>query len=131
MHSWGDEDFDWIGLDNAIDYIHTNLVRWGRINVRQSKEKFGTARIYCSLGFYHLLSITHPGHVSWKGRYPNWLFKLDIHILSPIIEKLNFVVIPYQAWVYKTVYKNAVQKYPHLKKEIICAADYPQLLKGV
>ena len=67
-HDWSDETFDWKGLNEAVDFLDKNLRRFGHIAVRQSKEKFGTARIYCSLGFSQLHDITHPGYV--YSRYP-------------------------------------------------------------
>jgi hypothetical protein len=130
MHTWSEEDFDWESLDKAIDYIHRNLVRWGRINVRQSKEKFGTARIYCSLGWTSLLSITHPGYMHYRP-YPKWLVKFDIYVLSRIIPYLNYVVLPYHKWLYRKIYSNAVKSYPHIKEEITCMADFRDLLKGL
>lgn len=130
MHDWGEDDFDWEGLNEAINYIDYVLVNYGRINVRQSKEKFGTARIYCSLGWDCFLNITHPRYVHYRP-YPNWLKTFDIFYLSRIIPYLNWFVVPYQKWIYKLAYKNAVKKHPHLKAEICCYADYRELLKGL
>lgn len=125
MHYWGDKSFDWLGLDKAIDIIEKDLRFW-RISVRQTKEKFGTARIYCRLGWYCLLDITHPGYTFY--RYPKWLMTFDIFILSRIIPFFNFIVLPIHKKVYHDAYKKAVIKYPHLKEEICCMADYVDLL---
>jgi hypothetical protein len=129
MHMWGDEDFDWKGLDQAIRFIDTNLVRWGRISVRQSKEKYGTARIYCSLGWHQFHSITHPRSVF--NRYPRWLWDLDCKYGSKIVRFLFGWVVNYHCWLYRKVYSLAVKKWPHLKEEILCCADYDELLKGL
>lgn len=127
MHYWGDKSFDWKGLDEAIDFIDNNLVKWGRINVSQSKEKFGTARIYCQLGWYQFLNITHPR--SCFNRYPQWLWDIDCKIGTSIVPILfNWFIVPYQKWVYRTIYKKACEKYPHLIEEICCMADYIELL---
>jgi len=127
MHTWGEEDFDWEGLDKAVSFIHANLLRFGRIEVRQSKEKFGTARIYCSLGFSQLHSITHPGHC--YNRYPKWLWNLDCIYGSKLIPFLfNWWVVPYQKFVYRKVYQEACKRWPHLEKEICCCADFRELL---
>lgn len=127
MHNWGDETFDWNGLDEAIDFIHTNLVRWGRIGVRQSKEKFGCARIYCSFGFNQLFSITHPGYA--YSRYPQWLWNWDCVWGSRIIPWLfNWWVVPYHKWLYRKVYELACKKWAHLTTEICCDADFRELL---
>lgn len=129
MHIWGDEDFDWVGLNKAIRFIETNLVRWGRIGVHQAKEKFGTARIYCSLGWHQFHSITHTGHCF--NRYPKWLWNLDCDYGSKIVGFLFGWVVHYHAWLYRTVYWMAVKKWPHLKEEILSCADYNELLKGL
>lgn len=132
MHQWGDTDFDWEGLDWCINYLNINLTRWGRINVRQTKEKFGTLRCYCSLGWYSLLDITHPcsGYIHDRC-YPEWLITFDIYILSKIIPYLNYIILPYHKWLYRKLYKDCVKKYPHLQEEILCMADYPELLKNL
>ena len=129
MHDWGDETFDWEGLDSAIRFIATNLVRWGRINVRDYKEKWGTARIACTLGWYQFHSITHPR--SCFRRYPRWLWKLDCRYGSKICKVLFWWVVPYHCWLYRTVYWLACQRWANLKTEICCSADYPELLRGL
>lgn len=125
MHNWGEKNFDWAGLDEAIIYINKNLKKW-RISVRQSKEKYGSARIYCSLGWNSLLSITHPGYCWYP--YPRWLQWLDIFYLSRFIRKLNFIIMPIHKWAYRRTYKKACEMYPHLITEICCMADYVELL---
>ena len=124
MHYWG-EEFDWENLDRAIDLIVKRLKRF-RIGVRQSKEKFGTCRIYCGLGWCYLHDITHPGHVFC--RYPKWLRTLDFCVFSKIIKVLNYIILPIHKKVYRDAYKAAVDKYPHLKTEICCCADFIELL---
>lgn len=126
MHLWGEEGFDWKGLDDAINIIDKELRFW-RIDVRQSKEKYGTARIYCSLGWTCLLNITHPGYFHY-GPYPKWLRNLDIFYLSNIVHRFNWLVVPIHKWAYKRAYKKAVDKYPELINEICCMADYVELL---
>ena len=129
MHSWGDEGVDWKGIDDAAEFIGVNLRRWGRVNVRQYKEKFGTVRVYCSFGWHKFHNITHPG---WcRGQYPDWLWHLDCDIGSLVIKPINYVIVPYQRWLYRLFYRIAVKKWPHLRREILCAADYSDLLKGL
>lgn len=127
MHAWGDKDVDWKGINDAAEYIGTNLRRWGRVNVTQWKEKYGTVRVYCSFGWYQLFSITHPGYV--YSRYPKWLWSLDCAVLSRFVTKLNFLVIPLQVRLYKHLYKKALEKWPHLRLEILSGADHSELLK--
>jgi len=132
MHRWGDKDVDWEGIEESAKYIGTNLRRWGRVSVRQYKEKYGTVRVYCSLGWHSLFSITHPGWVSYKvAKYPKWLMTLDIFYLSKVIPYLNYIVLPYHKWLYRKLYSDMVKKHSHLRKEILCMADYAELLKGI
>ena len=130
MHNWGDKNIDWVGISDSARYIGHNLRRWGRVSVRQYKEKFGTVRVYCSLGWFSFHHITHPGHMF--SRYPKWLWKFDCKIGSVIVPFLfNWFIMPYHKWLYKKLHKDMVIKYPHLKEEILCMADYDELLKGL
>jgi len=130
MHCWGDENVDWKGIDDSASYIALNLRKWGRVGVRDWKEKYGTVRIYCSLGWHQLHCITHPGHCF--SRYPKWLWILDCKYGTKIIPFLfNWFIVPYHKWLYRKLYKDMVKKYPHLKKEITCMADYNELLEGI
>jgi len=56
-HYWGDEDFDWKALDEAMYEGATIMRRYGRIWV-STKEKYGTARwdIYLSSSKYPFLT---------------------------------------------------------------------------
>ena len=129
MHCYGDKNVDWEGIDESAQYIGENLKKWGRVNVRQWKEKFGTVRVYCSLGWKNLLNITHPGYVHYRP-YPKWLMTFDIFYLSRIIPFLfNWFIVPYHKWLYRKLYFDMVKKYSHLKEEILCMADYDELLK--
>ena len=125
MHQWGEEDFKWEYLDKAIHMIAEDLRFW-RIVVTQSKEKYGTCRIYCSLGWNCLLNITHPGYCWYP--YPKWLIRLDLYVLSRIIPKLNFLILPIHKWAYRNAYKKAVDMFPEIEEEICCMADYVELL---
>lgn len=129
MHSWGEEGVDWHGISGAANEIGDFLVKWGRINVRDTKEKWGMCRCYLSLGWYQFHSITHPR--SMFSRYPKWLWHLDCWYFSKIVRILNFLVIPYHKWLYKLAYKRAVIKRPHLIAEILSGADFNELLVGL
>jgi hypothetical protein len=127
MHQWGTEGVDWAGISEAARFIATNLVRWGRVGVRDWKEKYGTVRVYCGLGWYQLHSITHPRHCF--ARYPQWLWALDCRVGSRIVRPLNWLVVPYHKWLYRRVYGQALKKWPHLRLEILAGADYAELLQ--
>ena len=125
MHHWGDENVDWAGISNAAEFISLGLRKWGRVNVRQHKEKYGLVCVYLSLGLQWWPQLTHPGHVYnrwprwtwWLQSRPRWLFWL-----------LNLAVMPYHKWLYLEYYRRAVTKWPHLKQDIIRGADIEALL---
>lgn len=99
MHRWGDKGVDWQAISEAASYIGKGLRKWGRVTVFDYKEKWGTVRVYCSFGLLGL-----PGHL------------------------LNWILIPYQEWLYLHLYKKAVAKWPHIRLEILSEADWPELL---
>ena len=129
MHTWGDKDVDWPGITKAACEIGSFLRRWGRVDVRQWKEKWGTVRVYCSFGWHQLHSITHPGYSF--SQYPQWLWRLDCRVFSRFVYLLNWFVVPWHAWLYRVAYARAVRRRPHLRREILCCADWPELLKGL
>ncbi len=129
-HIWGEEGVDWAGIDAAASYIGRYLRKWGRVSVTQTKEKFGTARVYCSFGWYQLHSITHPGYV--RSRYPKWLWEIDCLYIAKILPRLtDWAVGPYHKWLYRRAYKLALRKWPHLAAEILMGADWTELLMGL
>ena len=125
MHNWGDEDSQGRDIchrvDEAATYIGEWLRKWARVNVMQFKEKFGTVRVYCSFGWEDLGSITHPG---WCWR-PRWVRRWYW------IRHFNRIVIPIQVKMYRCRYIKAIKKWPDLKEEILCCADYDEFLRGL
>jgi len=128
MHNWGDEDVDWNGINDAAAYIGYWLRKYARMNVNDVKEKYGTVRIYCSFGWYGLHSVFRPGYV-W---YPKWWpMRLDFWLANTwVFGKLNDLVVKLQQKAYVWRYKKAVEKWPHLYKEIVSMADYGELFEG-
>lgn len=118
--------------DEAASYIGRGLRKWGRINVSQYKEKFGTVRVYCSLGYYEILhGLFYPGYAYYQ--FPKWLVEVD-HFLSFTLRlnvPLNWVAIPYHKFLYRRYYREAVRRWPGIRRRILGSADYPELLKGV
>lgn len=168
FHHWSEDDFDWGGLGKAIDFIDKYITRWGRIQLHQSKEKFGTARIYCHIGITMFHDLIHPRGVrclylypitrrlntlSWKGTslvsmiadglykpvdfISTMLWSLDCRYGSkfiawkPISRCIITPMVKWQCFIYRRAYKLAVRKWPNLREEITCAADYSELLKGL
>lgn len=125
MHIW-DGGSDDIEIGYAAVYIGRGLKKWGRVSVSDMKEKFGTARVYCRFGWDQVHCITHPGyHFS---QYPKWLWTLDCLYFSFVVGYLNYIVVPYQKWLYTYMYGRALRKWPYLRLEILSGADYPELL---
>lgn len=140
MHSWGSDFKYFADVENAAYEIGKFCKQWGKIQVRQTKEKFGTARIYCSFGCKNLHSFFYPGYV-WMG-YPRWLYKLleklfpnlRIHyrIMGfPLFVWTYPVLIPWQKFIYRLAYKRALKKYPHIRHEILAVADYWELVDNL
>ena len=124
MHNYGDEDFNaWADIDNAASYIGDLCRKWGRIQVRQCKEKFGTVRVYCSLYCQSLHDLIFPGYCRVRSPYRLWVF--------PIFRPVQHLVFLYQKFIYRLAYKNAIKKWPNIKQEILCAADFHEYLKGL
>ena len=129
MHRWGDTSVDWQGINDAAQYIGRRLAFW-RIQVTQVKEKFGTVRVYCMLGmpcgfyfFFHPRDCYH--------RWPKHMKDLDYKYGATLCQWLNPLVMPLHKIVYRSTYKRAVKKWPHLRSEILDCADWPEYLKGI
>lgn len=128
-HSWGDEGVDWEGINDAAAYISNFCSRWGRLG-GSSKEKFGTVRFYAMFGYPSLHTLIYPGYC--YNQFPKWLWDLDCKYLGPILNlTLGKLFSKCQKLVYKTAYKRALIKWPHLREEILCCADWPEFLTGV
>lgn len=126
MHQWGDENVDWKGINDAAEFVGDYCARWARFR-GQTKEKYGTVRFYAHLGYLSLHGLVYPGYV--YSQFPNWLWTLDIYVISPLLQKtFSWVWNPWQKFIYKRAYKLAVKKWPHLRKEILSGADHLELL---
>ena len=128
-HYWGDETFDWASLDRACAFIGEGLRRW-RVDVHQYKEKFGQCRVYCSLGLSSLHQLTHPGYC--YNQWPKWAWKLQFTWPArALVRLLNIIIAPLHKRIYRHYYAEAVRRWPHIRGEILCAADWPELLEGL
>lgn len=137
MHLWGDPGVDWDGIDDAAEYIGENLRKWGRVNVTQYKEKYGMVRVYCYLGLGDLHQLTHPGYC--YNQWPEWAWRAQFTCPAKfLVNFLNFFFFPYHKWLYRFLYKRALERanaphgkilFPHLREEILACADYGELLQ--
>lgn len=114
---------DYQNLYAAAQFIGEGLAKWGRINVSQYKEKWGTVRIYCSFGWTDLHSVIFP-QVNWYPEGSRWMRYVTL-------EWLNWAVIPIQKRVYRHYYKQAIRRWPHLKDAILNSADWHEPLEGL
>lgn len=123
-HRWGEEGVDWAGIDDAANFIGDYLTK-RRVCVQDVKEKWGTVRVYCHFGYYSLYNIIYPRRIYLKGK-----FSFLSHISVPRWVNRLFIV-PYQEKAYRKAYLLAIQKWPHLREEILQGADFDELLKGL
>lgn len=129
MHYYGecsDEFFDII--EKTASEIGRFLVRWGRIRVFQTKEKYGTVRVYCAFGFDSVHELIWPRHC-WIHKW--WPYSLDLKASDWVMPVFNRLIFPYQKFIYRMAYKRAVAKHESLWKEILVMADHGKLLDGI
>lgn len=131
MHHWGDKEVDWQGIGDAAEFIGNYCARWGRFG-GQTKEKYGTVRFYASFSVHNLINLTHPGyHYTWSIWQP--YVKFD-NAFGEYIVKYTLLQAFFSWWqpkVYRKAYKLALLRWPHLREEILCCADYPEFLEGL
>ena len=131
MHSWGDGFQYFSEVGQAADEIGNFCRRWGRINVTTTKEKWGTARVYCGFSF-SLLTLLKPGYVYYPQYWPKWLVHVDIFwVQGRTGRAFGRLLFPYQGAIYRLAYKRALKKYPMIREEILSGADYPEFLEGL
>ncbi len=136
MPMWGDPDHDWKGIDDACSIIERRLRFW-RVPVYQVKEKFGSVRVYCSLGWSSLHDICYPGHAC--SRFPGWLWRLDCSWTGNSNTVTGWLwrqtILRLSVWLhkkaYRSAYKKAVRRHPDLAQYILEDADFSDLLVGI
>jgi hypothetical protein len=115
-HFWGDDAFDWRGLDDAISYILEFNTRWGRSAV-VGKEKYGTARITLFLWYGRLECLVDPYRfVKWDTPL-GWLSSKLARVLTCI--GVVGLYNQYQIFIYRLSFKRAIGRWPHLKGELL------------
>jgi len=129
MHSWGDGFPYFREVGEAADFIGDFCIKYGRIPVRQTKEKFGTVRVYSGWGIYNLYWFFRPHYVYY--RWPRYIRDLDDAVFARLFRFFNKPIYTYQSYIYRLAYKKTIEKYPMIKKEILCSADWPELLVGL
>lgn len=115
----------------AAEDIGLFLRRVGRVPVREYKEKYGTVRVYCNLGWYNLHCIFYPGYAYCQ--FPKWLWHLDVYYGNKLLRYtgIQWLSVKYHIFLYRLAYKRAVAKYPEIRQQILGSADWSELLKGL
>ena len=111
-------------LVNAADYIGRTLRKYGRIYAHD-KTKFDDVRVYVTFGICSLHGLIFPGYV--YNKFPNWLHKLDIYVLTRLFSVLRLPLIRYQRCHYGKVYARAIEMYPAAIDGIVSGMDHPEL----
>lgn len=128
-HYWGDGFEYFSDAEKAADYIGDFCVKWGRIPVTQTKEKYGTVRVYCTLGtIWGLHGLLKPNYCYYQ--WPKWTREIN-SFFEKVFNKFSFIIFPYHKFIYNMAYWNALKKWPHIRGEILCCADHLKYIKGV
>lgn len=121
-HLWGDEDFDWKALDEAMDYLYTNCRRYARLGL-WIKEKYGTMRVSTTCAFFTfdgpIHHIFYPGHAFY--RWPKWFRTYIDWPIGSFLDKIKVLKLLqwYQLKVLKFFWKRAAKKWPQVSEEIL------------
>jgi len=144
---------DWIGyaLVGTIHGWRVELRQWNTMHVTQTKEKFGTCRVYCHMASYeqveekykeYCLQIdkSNEKYKKWISgdvaeddpSYPaEWTLKLykEEYPRTPLTaEQFTKKCAFEDAQHYRRVYNDAVRMWPQYRNVIVNAADYHELL---
>lgn len=125
MHRWGDKDVDWAGINDCCEILSNYCLKWARLG-GSTKEKFGTVRFYAQFNGLSLHNLFYPGYHYYQ--FSRKIIYLDENLISKILSPLNPLFFQWQKFIYKRAYKICLKKYPHLREEILCCADYPEYL---
>src|SRR5271166_5543033 len=96
-HEWGEEGFDWEGLDKAGRMIGDFCRRWGRFG-GQIKEKYGTLSFYMHFTSFDLHTLFYPAYIYCQ--FPTWLWELDWKLRETIFVPLHRPMAWWQTKVY-------------------------------
>lgn len=127
-HDWSDKNFDWKGLNDAIDYCMNFWKKYGRIG-SHCKEKYGTFRDHIYMWDGGLHSLLYPGYVRIVNDFIYW--KLDKYIIKPFTKYtgLHKLGLWYQSKVYNYAVQKMCKKYPHITDEIVSDLDGYKMIK--
>lgn len=124
-HSWNSNWPYFADVEEAAHFIGQYCRKWGRISVTQTKEKFGTARVYTHFGISGLHDLLYPGYHYYQ--LPKWTYILDA-LAGKCIRPFDSIIASYQQFIYRRAYTKAIEKYPHITTEILGGADWHEYL---
>ena len=131
---WGDKRVDWEGIEDAAEFLGLWFRETARMNVMQWKEKFGGVRVYCTLGYTQIHELFYPGHayIRWN-KFFSWIDNTFFSAYGKLglIRVINKIALPIHEKLYRWRYQKAVDKWPHLKLEILIDADHQELIEGI
>lgn len=113
-------------LEQIAHEIGQYCRRYGRIQVTQTKEKYGSVRVYCGFGSYGLHGLIYPGYA--YSQFPKWLWNLDCTYGNYITRYFDTIIVPWQKFIYRRAYWKQIKKYPHLFDEITGSMDWDDVL---
>lgn len=130
FHHWGDKDFDWEALNNAIDYCMIFWTKWGRIGTH-GKEKYGTFRDHVYFFNGSIYSLIYPGRVYIKKGWHFWYFYIDCYIFCNFFRYTGLLKLVrwYQAQIYNYAIQKMCKKYPHITDELVSDLDEYEMIK--
>lgn len=115
-------------IDDAANLIHDYCVKWGRFG-GQAKEKYRTLRFYPNFGDLSLHGLLYPDYS--YNKFPKWLKWLDDNVISELLSPFITLFTRHQYKIYIKAYKLAIEKYPHIRHNILVHADYSGLLENL
>ncbi len=130
-HFWGDDDFDWASLNEAITYICETCRVWGRLPV-YGKEKWGNGDFYAYWWGGTVTELVNPV-VLGKIGMPYWLYELDLKYSHRVVKPLGIyrIFVKYQEWVYRRAFRQAIKRWPHIREELLGGMNDSELLEDL
>jgi len=127
-HEWGSEFKYFEDVENVASEIGDYCCKWGRIPVRQTKEKYGTVRVYSGWGIENLFWFVKPNYCFYQ--WSQKIRSFDNAIFGIFFMLLRKPIFAWQRFIYNKAYQMAVKKYPHIREEILTDADWPEYIDG-
>lgn len=118
-------------LELVAKEIGDYLRFWYRMDVRQTKAKWDTVRVYCDFGIYDLHSLIYPGYVFTQKSFHKNPLKFINKYTRFFFTMFSGIVTDIQALGYARAYRKACKKYPELDKHILEGADHRDYLEDI